>query len=220
MPIGEPRPPSSASAADGPRAGLMGMHLLATAINHDLFDIGVPIIEKVLRTAAVYFGLVVLLRIGGKRDLAQLNSFDLVVLLLLSNVVQNAVIGPDDSLIGGLLGAATLVALNGLVVRSTSRNDKLFQWFEGSPTVLASDGKLNERAIRDLGLRRPDVIVALRRQGADMVSEVEQAVLEPGGAIVVTFKAEDMDASKGDLVRVERKLDELMRRIGAGGEPA
>ena len=196
------------------------MHLVATAISHDLFDIGVPIVEKVIRTAAVYFGLVFLLRIGGKRDLAQLNSFDLVVLLLLSNVVQNAVIGPDDSVIGGLLGATILVAINAVVVRWTTRNDRLRKLFEGESTVLVSDGRLNHEAISELGLREADVVVALRRQGADLVNQVQDARLEPGGAIVVTLRAEDMDASKGDLVRVERKVDELLRRVEAGGEPA
>src|SRR3954470_4020599 len=134
-------------------------------MGHSLVHMDISLLEKVVRTVVVYVGLAVLLRLVGKRDLAQLNSFDLVVLLLLSNVVQNAVIGPDDSLIGGLLGAATLVAINGLVVRSTSRNERLFQLFEGSPTVLVTDGRTNDAAIRDLGLRRPDVIVALRRQG-------------------------------------------------------
>ncbi|HUS62294.1 MAG TPA: hypothetical protein VMY34_08860, partial [Acidimicrobiales bacterium] len=99
-------------------------------IAHDLFTIGIPILEKVLRTVAIYGGVLALLRIGGKRDLAQLNSFDLVVLLLLSNVVQNAVIGDDTSLLGGLIGAATLVAVNALVVRLVRRNAVLVPIFE------------------------------------------------------------------------------------------
>ena len=86
----------------------------------DLFRMGEPVLEKGVRTVAVYAGVLLLLRLGGKRDLAQLNSFDLVVLLLLSNVVQNAVIGADDSLAGGLLGAVVLVAVNGAIVRTVS----------------------------------------------------------------------------------------------------
>src|SRR5438874_12594211 len=105
-------------------------------VGRDLFQMGVPVVEKAIRTAAVYGGIVLLLRLGGKRDLAQLNSFDLVVLLLLSNVVQNAIIGEDNSLIGGLLGAAFLVILNAVVVRLARLSDRATMVFEGDPTVL------------------------------------------------------------------------------------
>src|SRR5438477_412591 len=101
-----------------------------------MFSIQLPALEKVLRTVLVYGGLAILLRLAGKRDLAQLNTFDLVVVLLLSNVVQNAVIGNDNSLTGGLLGAAVLVAVNGLVVRVTNRYPRLTKVFEGTPTEL------------------------------------------------------------------------------------
>src|SRR3954451_9792522 len=99
---------------------------------------GIPLAEKVVRTVAVYGGMAILLRLFGKRDLAQLNSFDLVVLLLLSNVVQNAIIGPDNSLVGGLIGAAVLVGFNAVVVRAVSRNKVTDQLFEGRPTDLVS----------------------------------------------------------------------------------
>src|SRR3954451_20041561 len=101
---------------------------------------GIPLTEKVLRTVVVYGGLAVLLRLGGKRDLAQLNTFDLMVMLLLSNGVQNAVIGNDDSLTGGLIGAAILVLLNSFIVRASNRNPRLTALFEGTPTVLVNDG--------------------------------------------------------------------------------
>src|SRR5437764_11114418 len=91
-------------------------------VGRDMFQMGVPVVEKAIRTVAVYGGIVVLLRLGGKRDLAQLNSFDLVVLLLLSNVVQNAIIGNDNSLVGGLLGASILIAINAGVVRGARMN--------------------------------------------------------------------------------------------------
>lgn len=86
-------------------------------ISHDVLHMGVPVLDKAIRTVGVYLGIVVLLRLVGKRDLAQLNSFDLAVIMLLSNVVQNAIIGPDNSLTGGLLGAVILVALNAVGVR-------------------------------------------------------------------------------------------------------
>lgn len=113
-----------------------------------LFDMGEPVLEKGIRTVAVYLGILLLLRLGGKRDLAQLNSFDLVVLLLLSNLVQNAVIGNDNSLVGGLLGAVILVAVNGAVVRVARQSHLLTLLFEGDRTVLVRDGKLVESTIR------------------------------------------------------------------------
>src|SRR5437763_7052349 len=108
-------------------------------MSHDLFSVGIPLAEKVIRTVGVYLAIAVLLRLAGKRDLAQLNTFDLVVMLLLSNVVQNAIIGPDNSLVGGVIGAAILVAVNAVVVRSAAASPRLERVFEGTPTVLIDD---------------------------------------------------------------------------------
>lgn len=180
----------------------------------DLFRMGEPVLEKGLRTVAVYAGILLLLRLGGKRDLAQLNSFDLVVLLLLSNVVQNAVIGNDNSLAGGLIGAALLVFVNAVVVRLAQRSDTAVKLFEGSPTVLVHDGRLDEKRLRRLGLRGEDVINALRRQGANKLDEVEKAVLAPGGSIVVTLKPEGENATRLDIERLEAKLDQLLGKTG------
>jgi uncharacterized membrane protein YcaP (DUF421 family) len=182
-------------------------------IAHSLFTIGVPILEKALRTVAVYAGILLLLRLAGKRDLAQLNSFDLVVLLLLSNVVQNAIIGNDNSLAGGLLGAAILLAINAVVVRVVRRSKTGIKIFEGTPTVIIQDGKLDKKAINRLGLRDSEVMTAIHRQGANMLEEVEQAVLAPGGGILVELRAEAMDATKGDLARLEAKLDRLSEML-------
>src|SRR5689334_5231607 len=113
-------------------------------IADDLFTMGVPVLEKGIRTVAVYAGLLLLLRLAGKRDLAQLNSFDFVVLLLLSNVVQNAVIGEDNSLAGGLLGACVLIAVNALLVRLTRRSDVATRILEGESTTLVRDGAIDE----------------------------------------------------------------------------
>jgi uncharacterized membrane protein YcaP (DUF421 family) len=177
----------------------------------DLWHVQIPVAEKVLRTVAVYGGLAVLLRLGGKRDLAQLNTFDLVVMLLLSNVVQNAVIGPDNSVSGGLLGAAVLVGLNGGLVRVLNRHPLLERFFEGSQSVLVLDGRPRISVIRRLGLRVADVAVALRRQGASDVSQVRQAVLAPGGSIVVDLKDEDQDVTRAELGRYHEQLREQIR---------
>jgi uncharacterized membrane protein YcaP (DUF421 family) len=180
-------------------------------ISHDLFTIGVPVLEKVLRTVAVYVGILLLLRVAGKRDLAQLNTFDLVVLLLLSNVVQNAVIGNDNSLTGGLLGAAVLIVVNSALVRTAGRDDRAVALIEGTTTVLARDGQLDHAALVRLGLRPADVEVALRRQGASTIAEVSEASLSPGGTIVVRLREDAEGATKGDVARLEAKLDRLLQ---------
>jgi uncharacterized membrane protein YcaP (DUF421 family) len=182
------------------------------SIANDLSTMGIPVGEKAIRTLAVYAGLLVLLRLAGKRDLAQLNSFDFVVLLLLSNVVQNAVIGPDDSLWGGLIGAAILVGGNAAFVRLVGRNDRAVRLLEGTPTVLVRDGLIDMVAVHRLGLRDSDVVAAVRQQGADELSEVAEAALQPGGTITVVLRTEAMAASRADVVRLEAKLDELLAR--------
>jgi uncharacterized membrane protein YcaP (DUF421 family) len=186
--------------------------VFVASITDDLFTMGIPTAEKAIRTVAVYLGLLVLLRLAGKRDLAQLNSFDFVVLLLLSNVVQNAIIGEDNSLIGGLLGAAILVGGNSLLVRIVRRNDRAVRLFEGAPPVLVTDGQLDHEAIRRLGLREQDVIQAVRHQGANDVEEVKQATLEPGGSIVVELREDEENATKADVRRLESKLDALLAK--------
>lgn len=191
-----------------------GGMLIFADVASDLFTMGVPMGEKVLRTVAVYGGLVALLRIAGKRDLAQLNSLDLVVLLLLSNVVQNAVIGADNSLWGGLVGAVVLIAVNALLSRAGRSSPALATALEGTPTTIVEDGRLLEPALRRLGLRSSDVITAIRRQDASSLDEVKQAVLEPGGAIVVDLKDDAVNATRADVARLEAKLDALLAREG------
>lgn len=182
-----------------------------------LVTIGVPVSEKLLRTIVVYVAVLVLLRLFGKRTAAQLNSFDLVVLLLLSNVVQNAIIGPDNSLLGGVIGAAALVAVNDGVVRVFRRSERLDRAIEGTETRLVADGGFVTGELRRLGIRRSDLEVALRRQGAEHVRQVRTAELYPSGAIVVDLDREAHDASFADVERLERKLDQLIAAVGASG---
>jgi len=120
---------------------------------NDLTNLGVSAPEKIVRTIVIYLVLAVLLRLAGKRDLAQLNSFDLVVMLLLSNVVQNAVIGQDDSLLGGIIGAVVLVSFNSAVVRASLTSEGVHRLMEGTSTVLARHGVWDQRALRREGLR-------------------------------------------------------------------
>jgi uncharacterized membrane protein YcaP (DUF421 family) len=186
--------------------------LVTTAANR-LFSIGIPITEKLVRTVVVYGALLLLLRLGGKRTAAQLNSFDLVVLLLISNLVQNAVIGPDNSLLGGLIGAAALVAVNDVISRFARRNDAVDRAMEGTETRLVEDGAFLDRQLRKLGIRTSDLEVALRRQGAENVVQVKQADLYPSGAIVVELRPEAHGASLSDIDRLEGKLDQLTASV-------
>jgi uncharacterized membrane protein YcaP (DUF421 family) len=178
-----------------------------------LLALGVPLADKLLRTVVVYLGIALALRLAGKRDLAQLNSFDLVVTLLLANVVQNAIIGPDNSLSGGLLGVAVLLAINSAVVRFVSRHNWAVRMFEGSNTTLVKDGRYIESALRREGLRKADIEVALRQQNANGAEEVAEATLTPGGAIIVWLKPQAMAARRDDLGALCQRLDELERRL-------
>ncbi len=176
-----------------------------------IFGMGAPAAEKVLRGVVVYGALVLLLRIFGKRELAQLNPFDLVVLLSLSNTVQNALIGNDNSLTGGLLGAFTLLAINYLVVRFLFRHRRLDEVFEGKPTVLIERGKIVKSALARELLSRSELMTVLHRQGFSGLEEVDRCVLEPGGTFAISRKlppAEEVQHQ--DLVR---RLEELTGKI-------
>ncbi|HUA64109.1 MAG TPA: YetF domain-containing protein [Verrucomicrobiae bacterium] len=160
---------------------------------HDIFAVGAPVVEKLVRPIIVYFVLVVLLRAFGKRELAQLNPFDLVVLLSLSNTVQNAIIGNDNSLSGGLIGAVALLGVNYLVVRFLFRHRRLDQWFEGKPTVLVENGCVVKEALAKELLSQPELVTVLHRQGFDSLDDVERCVLESGGTFYVQRKSPPAD---------------------------
>jgi uncharacterized membrane protein YcaP (DUF421 family) len=176
----------------------------------DLTHLDISVLDKIIRTIVVYWALIVLLRLAGKRDLAQLNSFDLIVMLLLSNVVQNAIIGPDNSLLGGLIGAAVLIGANAFLVRIVRPSKRVTEYLEGSTTVLAKHGRWIPEALRHVGVRQNDMEAALRRQNAYKIADVEEVKLEPGGAIVVDLRPEFESATKGDVERLEAKLDRLL----------
>jgi uncharacterized membrane protein YcaP (DUF421 family) len=176
-----------------------------------IFALGTPVVEKILRPVLVYFFLVISLRVFGKRELAQLNPFDLVVLLSLSNTVQNAIIGNDNSLTGGLIGAFALLAMNYLVVRFLFRHRRLDQVFEGKPTVLIENGRIVQGALAKELLTRAELMTVLHRQGFDSMDEVERCVLEPGGTFYIQRK---MPASETlDHAEVMRTLNDLKGKL-------
>jgi uncharacterized membrane protein YcaP (DUF421 family) len=145
--------------------------------------------EKILRTVVIYVFILLAFRFTGKRQVGQLTPFDLVVLLIISNVVQNAVIGPDNSLGGGLLGAVVILALNWLVVELTFRSKRLRRMLEAEPTLLVHNGRILHDNLRRERLTLDDLHAALRRAGVADLERVHVAVLEENGGISVIPRA-------------------------------
>lgn len=166
--------------------------------------------EKVLRTVAVYLVIAILIRIAGKRLLAQMNSLDLVVVLLLSNVVQNAIIGPDNSVLGAVVGATVLIGFNAVLDRIAESSSRGRRLLVGTPTQIVADGRVDTAALARLGINPTELELALRRQGADDVSELERAALEPEGEIVVTLKPGERAATRADLAAAVAELKSLI----------
>ncbi len=154
----------------------------------------------------MYLGLLILLRLAGKRQLAQLSTLDLVVLLLLSNVVQNAIIGNETSLFGGLLGAAILVGGNYVLARLTFMSARLRWLIQGTSTLLYHDGKVEEANLRHELMTQKELVSALRREGFEL-EDTERVDLEPEGTFDPTPKPKpDLDDVMAALERIERKL--------------
>jgi uncharacterized membrane protein YcaP (DUF421 family) len=172
----------------------------------NMFHLPVPLIEKLVRPVIVYLVLVLLLRLFGKRELAQLNPFDLVVLLSLSNTVQNAIIGEDNSVTGGVIGAVSLLTINWLVVRMLFRSPRLNRALEGKAAVLIRDGHVDRRALEKEALTREELVEVVHRQGFEHVHDVHRCELEPNG----TFYIEARDPSVAD-----KRHEELLARIDA-----
>lgn len=172
----------------------------------DMMLPGVSIAEKILRPILVYLFLIIGLRLAGKRELAQLNPFDLVVLLTISNTVQNAIIGNDNSLLGGLLGATTLLTVNWLVVRWTFRHPRIERLVEGTPSVLIDGGVVDHAALAREFVTVDELSTAARRQGLLSLDDADRAVLEPGGTLTFVPRAA--------TTRV-RRHDEILERLDA-----
>ncbi len=153
-----------------------------------MWHLSVPWWELVLRSVVVYLFLYVLLRMAGRRQVGQLSPFDLILLLVLSNAVQNSMNAGDDSLLGGLISATTLVALNYLFDITTSRSKKLASAIEGNPTVLVHNGCVYPEALAAADLTRRELNAAMRKAGCGKISDVRMAMLETNGAISVVLR--------------------------------
>jgi len=177
-----------------------------------MFHLPIPLLEKILRPIIVYLALILLLRVFGKRELAQLNPFDLIVLLSLSNTVQNALIGDDNSVSGGIIGAFTLLAINWLVVRLLYKSPRLERIVEGTDETLILNGEIDHAAMKREMLSQDELLAVIHRQGFDDFDAVEECTIGPNGQFYVRGRQPSQeDERHGILVA---RLDELMRELG------
>jgi uncharacterized membrane protein YcaP (DUF421 family) len=185
----------------------------------DLLVPGIPIAEKILRTIVVYAFLLGGIRLAGKRELSQLNPFDLVVLLLLANTVQNAIIGNDNSLIGGIVGGGTLLIVNAIVVRTLYHYRKL-DTIEGKPDTLIQNGRLMRHHLERELITVNELEAAARRQGIASLAHVHECRLETGGALTFIARQPSDDDVRhhetlGLLAKLEARQGAIVEQLAA-----
>jgi len=169
-----------------------------------MFTINLPTFFGILlRTAVVYLVILIGLRLAGKREIGQMTVFDLVVVLLISNAVQNAMVGPDTSLVGGILAAVVLLVINAAVARLRLKSPRLRHLLEGSPTLLVNHGKVVPGNLGREGIDEETLLAALREHGVAEISSVEMAVLETDGSISVV--------PIGGTVQRGKKIEKYLR---------
>jgi len=183
----------------------MDANALGELMSH-LFVPEISLVEKIIRPIIVYVALVGLLRLGGRRELAQMNSFDLVILLIISNAVQNAIIGEDNSLLGGLIGGATLILLNLGVNRYLFRHPELDEKLEGEPITLVKDGRILRKNLEHELITEEELMAAIRRQGLTGVDACDEVILETSGMISVVPRSPSQpeQATQEIIARLER----------------
>lgn len=183
---------------------------------NDLFISGVPLLEKIVRSILVYFFLLIALRLGGKRELGQMTGFDLVVLLLISNTVQNAIIGNDNSVLGGFVGAATLLIVNYVVVRLAYRYTMILRILEGKPTILVKNGQIIKENLASEVITQAELKASLRRQGFRRLSDVRKAILETDGSLSIEPQNLKMDEGTFQQHIMDQldRLEEMLKEKG------
>jgi uncharacterized membrane protein YcaP (DUF421 family) len=184
---------------------------MISSVFSSMFHLPLPVLEKVLRPIVVYLFLIGALRLFGKRELAQLNPFDLVVLLSLSNTVQNAIIGDDNSVTGGMIGAFALLAINWVLARLLFKLPKVNEAIEGTKTVLIQHGVVDAKALKEETLTELELLSVIHKQGLNDFAEVEMCVLEPNG----TFYVEAMTPSLDDrhIAGLMKAVEVLTREV-------
>lgn len=185
-------------------------------IMQSMFQMQLPWLEKILRPIIVYVILIVFLRIFGKRELAQLNPFDLVVLLSLSNTVQNAIIGNDNSVSGGVIGAFALLTINWVLMRLLFKAPKITAAIEGTKTILVTDGTVDESAMKKETLTHDDLISVLNKNGFNRPEDVKLCVLEPNGTFYVEGITPNQESVHSqELMDAVRQLSHELRTMRA-----
>ena len=178
-----------------------------------MFALEPAIVEKVLRPILVYVFLIAGLRLAGKREMAQMNPFDLVVLLTISNTVQNAIIGKDDSVTGGLIGAATLLIVNHVAVRLVYAHKRVQQIVEGTPTELIKGGSVVTANLEAELVTPEELEAAALKQGFTSLDEIDRAILEPGGSITFFHKRPTPDEARDEAIM--QRLDRISAQLAA-----
>jgi len=186
---------------------------MTTKMLSDMFVLTLPIVEKILRPLVIYVFLIIGLRLAGKRELAQLNPFDLVVLLMLSNTVQNAIIGEDNSVTGGLIGATTLLAANYIVVRFLYTHGELDRIIEGDADILVENGVVQMNRLQKELITRSELEAAAHKQGFTSLDEIDRAILDPGGT--VSFFAKRPTTEDARHRELMTRLDAMTAQISA-----
>jgi len=184
----------------------------------DLFELAMPWWEFVLRAAAVYMVLLVLIRLSGKRTMGQFTPFDMMLIVLLGSAVQNSLLGEDTSLLGGLLLAATLIVINWCVAFVTSRSLRAERLVEGVPTVLARDGQLFRSVLKREMVSEDDFNEALRQNGEMTLTDVRIALLETNGTISVVKRDSDNGQATSEVT--EECVSDAASQAGADGSSA
>ena len=179
-------------------------------------DSSVTWAEKILRPVIVYVALIVMLRFFGKRELAQLNPFDLVVILSLSNTVQNAIIGQDNSLVGGIVGAISLLAINYVLSRLKFSSKMIEAVTEGVPVELINKGEVDERQLRRELITKRDLDIIAHQNGFEDAGDLEKVVLDPNGSFLVDGKDEIKDAKfKREVLKKIENLSKQLTELNA-----
>lgn len=177
----------------------------------NMFDLNLSVLEKILRPIIVYLFLLVGLRLAGKRELAQLNTMDLIVLLTISNTVQNAIIGDDNTVIGGLAGASTLLIVNYVVVRFLVHHPSFDRLVEGKPVVLVEHGHVHRAQMQRELVTRNELRAAARKQGFGSLEQVDKAVLEPSG--MISFVGKDPPLAETRHAELSARLDHIDQQL-------
>jgi uncharacterized membrane protein YcaP (DUF421 family) len=185
---------------------------------HAMFDLDLPLSEKVIRAVSIYLFLVVALRLAGKRELSQLNTLDFVVLLAVANAVQNGLIGADNSVTCAVAGATVLFLVDAALAFVVFRSRRAQKVVEGTPTLLIRDGQVLEDALRREELSHDDLLAALQSAGSQTVEDVRTAWLEPSGKVVVVPNLHRQSVHHYDDLRARiDQLTELVEGLAPSG---